>query len=197
MSEKIQNSVETLKKQNKASIRTQTLKTEKEALEQIFEELIGDVYSAEQQQVKALPDLAKAACNEQLQDAFEDHLQQTNYHVQRLEKIKECFRIGKKNETCETMKELVEEGQKIITQHDKGSMRDMALIVAVQTAEHYEIAAYSLLVELADVLEMDPIIHLLKRTLDEEKETEELLLDIVHDIRDEVYTCTENEFDYA
>jgi ferritin-like metal-binding protein YciE len=159
--------------------------------------LLQAMYSAEQLLVEAWPELAKAACNEQLQDVFEDHLQQTNRHVQRLRKIKGCVRISKKNETCETIKGLMEEGQKIIREHDKGSMRDMALIVAVQTAVHYEIAAYSLLVELADALEMDPIADLLKCSLDEEKETDELLSDIAKDIKDEVYVCIENEFDYA
>jgi ferritin-like metal-binding protein YciE len=197
MSEKIQNSIGPLKKQDHASTGTQRLKTEREALIQIFEELINDVYSAEQLLVKALPDLTKAVCSEELQDALEDHFQQTKCHVQRLEKIMESVRISKKNETCKTMKGLIEEKQRIIREYAKGSTRDVALIVAAQTAEGYEIAAYNLLVELADALGMDTITDLLKRSLDEEKETDELLSDIAQDINDEVYACVETEFDYA
>ena len=91
--------------------------------------------------LKALPEAAKAAYNEYLQDAFEHHFEQTKRQVERLEKVFDRLRIEKGNETCEAMEGLVKEVKEIIDEHDKSIIRDVALIIASQKVEHYEIAA--------------------------------------------------------
>jgi ferritin-like metal-binding protein YciE len=169
-------------------------KSGKESLKKIFEELLQDTYSAEQQLVKALPELAKAAHNEDLQDAFEKHLQKTKKQAERLEKVFSRLQIDKNGEKCKAMEGLVEEGQKIIKEHGDGVTRDVALIIAAQKVEHYEIAAYGSLVELADVLGLDNIADVLERTLNEEKETDELLSEIAQDVNDEAYEHNPQEY---
>jgi hypothetical protein len=89
--------------------------SEKKSLNQLFEEGLKDIYSAEKQLIKALPEMAKAAYNEELQDAFTDHLEQTKKHAERLEKIFLRLRIDKQEEKCKAMEGLIEEGKKILT----------------------------------------------------------------------------------
>lgn len=184
---------ETLEKSGKLNTGTKG-KSGKESLKKIFEELLRDTYSAEQQLIKALPELAKAAHSEDLQDAFESHLQQTKRQAERLEKIFSRLQIDKNGEKCKAMEGLVEEGQQIIKEHEDGVTRDVALIIAAQKVEHYEIAAYGSLVELADVLGLDNIADVLERTLNEEKETDELLSEIAQDVNDEAYNHNPEAF---
>jgi ferritin-like metal-binding protein YciE len=196
MATKTLESTETTEKSgNKFSLGTKN-KSGKESLKKIFEELLQDTYSAEQQLIKALPELAKAAHNEDLQDAFESHLEQTKRQAERLEKIFNRLQIEKNGEKCKAMEGLVEEGQKIIKEHEGGVTRDAALIIAAQKVEHYEIAAYGSLVELADVLGLDNIADVLERTLNEEKETDELLSEIAQDVNDEAYEYSSQEFEF-
>jgi ferritin-like metal-binding protein YciE len=119
-------------------------------LENFFMEMLKDIYWAEQLLVKTLPKLKDAATTEELKDAFEDHLYQTQKHVSRLEKV---FQLkGKKAEgkKCEAMEGLVKEAENIIKETKEGSMtRDAALIIAAQKVEHYEIASYGGMVQLA------------------------------------------------
>jgi len=171
-------------------------KSGKDSLKKIFEELLQDTYSAEQQLIKALPELAKAAQNEDLQDAFEDHLQQTKRQAERLEKVFSRLQIDKNGEKCKAMEGLVEEAQKIIKEHEDGVTRDVALIIAAQKVEHYEIAAYGSLVELADVLGLDNIADVLERTLNEEKEADDLLSEIAQDVNDEAYEHNPQEYQF-
>ena len=160
---------------------------QKKTLHQLFEDGLKDVYSAEKQLVAALPKMAKASENEELQQAFEDHLTQTKKHVERLEKIFDRLGIDKGNETCEAMEGLIKEGEEIIEKYEENAVRDSALIIGAQKIEHYEIAAYGSLWELADVLGMNKVCDILGRTLDEEKETDEMLSEIAQDINDEAY----------
>jgi ferritin-like metal-binding protein YciE len=180
----------------KANFATKNQKSGRESLKRIFEELLQDTYNAEKQIVKALPELARAAYNEQLQDAFENHLEQTKRQVERLEKIFDRLRIDKSNETCEALEGLVKEAKEIMDEHEKGITRDVALIIAAQKVEHYEIAAYGSLVELADVLGLNRTADLLERTLNEEKETDELLSDIAQDVNDEAFEESPAEMEY-
>lgn len=180
----------------KANFGTKGTKSGKESLKKIFEELLQDTYNAEKQIVKSLPELAKAAYSEQLQDAFENHLEQTKRQVERLEKIFDRLKIEKGNETCEALEGLVKEAKEIIDEHEKSIIRDVALIIAAQKVEHYEIAAYGSLVELADVLGLNRTADLLERTLNEEKETDELLSDIAQEINDEAYEESPAELEY-
>lgn len=162
-------------------------KSGKESLKKIFEELLLDTYNAETQLTKALPELAKASDNDELQDAFQTHLKETEKQIQRLEKIFNRLQIEKEVKPCKAMEGLIKESQEIIKEHEQGPARDSALIIASQKVEHYEIAAYGSLVELADVLGLDNIADALERTLEEEKNADELLSDIAQDVNDEAY----------
>ncbi len=194
MATKTLESTETIEKSGSKFNLGAKSKSGKESLKKIFEELLQDTYSAEQQLIKALPELAKAAHNEDLQDAFENHLQQTKKQAERLEKVFSRLQIDKNGEKCKAMEGLIEEGQKIIKEHEDGVTRDVALIIASQKVEHYEIAAYGSLVELADVLGLDNIADVLERTLNEEKETDELLSEIAQDVNDEAYEHNPQEY---
>jgi ferritin-like metal-binding protein YciE len=189
-------STETVEKTgNKINFSSKTKKAGKESLKKIFEELLEDTYSAEQQLIKALPEMAKAADNDDLQEAFERHLKETEKQAQRLEKIFNRLRVEKEGKSCKAMEGLVKEAQEVIKEHNAGSSRDAALIIAAQKVEHYEIASYGSLVELADVLGLDNIADLLERTLMEERNTDELLSDIAQDVNDEAYQEQGSEFE--
>ncbi len=163
-----------------------TSKKSNKTLEDLFEEGLKDIYSAENQLIEALPEMAKAAYNEDLQDAFESHLQQTRRQTERLEKIFDRLGIDKKEEkVCEAMKGLVKETEEILEEFDRSPVRDSALIIAAQKVEHYEIASYGSLCELADVLGHAKIAEMLDRSLQEEEETDHKLTGIAQDVNDE------------
>lgn len=166
---------------------------EKKTLKQLFTDGLNDAYSAEQQLVEALPLLANAAENEELSEAFEKHLAQTKKHVWRLEKVFEKMGIEKSKKKCEAMEGLVKEAQEIINKYEENAVRDSALIIAAQKVEHYEIATYGSLCELADVLGMRKVWEILNRTLAEEDETDQLLSEIAQDINDEAYETSDEE----
>ena len=147
-------------------------------LEDLLLHELKDLYSAENQLVKALPKMAKAASNQDLKAAFEDHLAQTEGHVERLNEIAEM--LGKKltGHTCKAMKGLVEEGSDLISEDAAASVRDAGLIGAAQRVEHYEIAGYGTARCLADQLGHSEIVELLEQTLEEEKQTDEDLSEL-------------------
>jgi ferritin-like metal-binding protein YciE len=168
-----------------------TLKNQKN-LRDLLETGLKDIYSAEKQLVMALPEIAQAADSEELQDAVEDHLEQTKRHVERLDKIFDRLRISKTPEKkCEAMAGLLEEGKKILTEFERGPVRDSALIIGSQKIEHYEIAAYGSLCELADVLGEEKVHDILGRTLDEEEETDKILSEIAQQVNDEAHELSE------
>ena len=171
------------------------VKTENKSQKSLYtllETELKDIYSAEQQLVSALPEVAQAVDNEDLEEAINDHLGQTRKHVARLEKIFERYSISKSDsEKCEAMEGLIKEGKEIIRDFDRGPVRDAALIIAAQKIEHYEIATYGSLCELADVLGEDRLCDFLGKTLDEEEETDELLSEIAKDVNDEAYELSE------
>lgn len=148
-------------------------------LEEFFVDQLKDIYWAEKHLLKALPKMQKASTTSELQAAFEDHKKVTEEQVTRLE---EAFQMmGKKaqGKKCDAMEGLIKESESIIEETEKGSMtRDVALIVAAQKVEHYEIASYGGLVQLAKTMGKDDVAELLQLTLDEEKETDLLLTDI-------------------
>jgi ferritin-like metal-binding protein YciE len=154
-------------------------KKETPPLEKFFFDALKDIYYAEQQLIKALPKMEKAATTEELKEAFDDHLHQTQKHVKRLEKI--FTLLGKKAEgkKCEAIEGLVKEADTVINETEGGTMtRDVALIIAAQKVEHYEIAAYGGLVELAMTMQLDQVADILDTTLAEEEDTDRLLTDI-------------------
>ena len=148
-------------------------------LEKFFVDGLKDIYWAEKALTKALPKMQKAATSDQLKTAFGDHLAQTQEQVSRLEQVFEAMGIKAQAKKCDAMEGLIKESQSIIEETEKGSMtRDVALIMAAQKVEHYEIATYGGLAQLAKTLGMEDAKNLLGQTLQEEKDTDTLLTEI-------------------
>jgi ferritin-like metal-binding protein YciE len=148
-------------------------------LKSFFIEELKDIYWAEKKLVSSLPKLQKAACTDALKTAIGEHLEETRRHVTRLEDIFE--QLGKKAQAkkCEAMEGIIEESQTVIEDTEEGTAtRDVALIMAAQKAEHYEIATYGGLRQLAITLGLDEIADTLNSTLEEEKKADDLLTDI-------------------
>jgi ferritin-like metal-binding protein YciE len=148
------------------------------SLEDLLHHELKDLYSAENQLVKALPQMAKAASNDELRAGFEAHLEQTKEHVSRLEEAGEM--LGKKlsGHKCKAMEALISEGSDLMSEEGEESVLDAGLIGAAQRVEHYEIAGYGTARSLANQLGRDDVATLLQRTLDEEKATDEKLTDL-------------------
>jgi ferritin-like metal-binding protein YciE len=144
-------------------------------LEDALIDELHDLLSAEQQITKALPKLAKAAQDPELKAGFEEHLAQTEGHIER---IKQAFEIlGKRAtaKTCEAAKGLIKEGEEVIEEEADPDVKDAFLIAAAQKVEHYEIASYGTVCVWAETLGLNDVAKLLKQTLAEEKETDEKL----------------------
>ncbi len=148
-------------------------------LEKFFTDALKDVYWAEKALLKALPKLQKAATTEQLQDAIEEHIGQTEGHVERLEQVFDILGKKAQGKKCEAMEGLIKEGDSIVEETEDGSMtRDVALIMAAQKVEHYEIATYGGLVQIANTMGLSEVADILEQTLEEEKETDANLTEI-------------------
>ncbi len=145
-------------------------------LEKFFHDQLKDIYWAEKALTKALPKMQKKATTEELQQAFEDHAVATQEHIKRLERVFELFGKKAQAKKCEAMEGLIKEGEGIIEETEDGTMtRDVALIMAAQKVEHYEIATYGGLVQLANTMHQSEIAEILEQTLQEEKDTDQLL----------------------
>lgn len=152
---------------------------EESKLKELFVEELKDIYWAEKHLVKALPKMAKAATSEELMNAFQNHLAQTEEQISRVEQVFEILEMTARAKKCEAMEGLVMEAQQAIEDTDKGTAtRDAALIISAQKVEHYEIASYGSLVQLAKTIGLNDAIELLQQTLDEEKETDVLLTEL-------------------
>jgi ferritin-like metal-binding protein YciE len=139
---------------------------------------LQDMHNAEKQLIRALPKMAKTATDNELRDAFSEHLEQTRGHLERLDRILEG--IGKRpgREKCEAMEGLIAEGQELVDKQPEPHILDAGLIVAAQKVEHYEIAGYGGLRTFALLLDREEDAELLQQTLDEEKLADELLTQI-------------------
>lgn len=145
----------------------------------LFEHELKDILSAERQLTKALPKMAKAASNEQLQEALESHLAETEGQIQRLEQIfKELDLSATRVEKCKAMEGLIEEGSELLKEGLEPEVLDAALICAAQRVEHYEIAAYGCARTFAQQLGFGNIAGLLQESLDEEGNADKKLTDI-------------------
>ncbi|CAN7483024.1 ferritin-like domain-containing protein [Acidovorax sp. LjRoot66] len=144
-------------------------------VEDLFLHELSDTYSAEKQMTRSLPQMARAAADGQLAQAFLDHLEETRGQVQRIDEIVEILNLKLKRIKCAAMEGLVEEGKDLIDEIDKGPVLDVALIGAAQKVEHYEIASYSTLIALATKLGYTPVLPLLQASLAEEKATDDKL----------------------
>jgi ferritin-like metal-binding protein YciE len=153
-----------------------------DTLQQLYTDELRDLYNAENQLLKALPKMAKAASSEELKDAFEKHLEQTKGHVERLEEVFQELGEKPKGKTCRAMKGLIEEGSEILKQDGDESVIDAGIIVAAQKVEHYEIAGYGSVRTFAHLLGQNKAAELLQSTLDEESEANEVLNRIAESI---------------
>jgi len=145
-------------------------------LKEFFVDELKDIFYAEKQIAKTLPKMKKAATSEELKQAFENHLTMTQEQVIRLEKVFELLGEKAKGKTCEAIEGIIKEGEGIISETEsKTATRDVGLIFAAQKVEHYEIATYGGLAQLAQTLDLSDVAELLHTTLEEEKQTDILL----------------------
>jgi ferritin-like metal-binding protein YciE len=152
------------------------------ALMELFVNSLKDMNWAEKQLIKALKKMAKAASSGEVSKAFEDHMMQSETHVERLAEVFEL--LGKKptSKKCAAMEGLISEAEELIEETEEGTeVRDVALIAAAQKVEHYEIATYGTLKSLAGTLGLNKAQKILQQTLDEEKQTDYLLTEIAED----------------
>lgn len=144
-------------------------------LEDLLTDELKDIYSAENQILKALPKMAKAAQSEELRMAFEEHLEQTKEQVRRLEQICEEMNVSPRGKKCVGMEGLIEEGKEVMQEELDADSMDAGLIGAAQKVEHYEMAAYGTARAHARQLGLSRAVTLLEKTLEEEKVTDEKL----------------------
>ena len=164
---------------SKKSTGSSNMQSEETMLKELFVEELKDIYWAEKHLTKALPKMKKAATSEELATAFEDHLVVTEKQIERVEQVFEMLDMTPRAKKCEAMDGLVKEAQNVIEELPKGSaVIDAGLIIAGQKVEHYEIAAYGSLVQLAKTMGENKIANLLQLTLDEEKQTDQLLTEL-------------------
>ena len=149
---------------------------ELETLKDLYVDELKDLYSAENQLLKALPRMAKAATHKDLKKAFMTHEKQTREHVKRLERICKQLGVSPKGKKCHGMEGLIEEGKELISEKPEPEVLDAGLISKAQHVEHYEIAGYGCAKTYANLLGFKDIAKLLEQTLAEEKETAHKLL---------------------
>jgi len=159
------------------------------ALRQTFLEELGTIYDAEKQLVKALPKLAQAARHEDLRHALEEHLEQTEAQVERLEQVFEVLGEQPQSKGCKAMESILKEGDEMI----KRRQGDGGLICAAQKAEHYEIASYGSLQFWARLLGEEDAADLLEETLEEERDTDDRLMEVAENVVDTGEAQEENE----
>ncbi len=156
-----------------------------QGLKDLYIDELKDLYNAENQLVKALPKLARAAASDELRQGFEEHLEQTKGHVERLEKIFQMLDESPKGKKCKGMEGLIVEGSEVMEQDYEGSLLDAALIGAAQRVEHYEIAGYGTARSFAESLGQTDHVSLLNETLEEEKETDQKLTELAKQVNTE------------
>lgn len=145
------------------------------SLENVFEEALKDLYSAESQIARALPKMAKGASAPELKKAFEQHLEVTKKQIERLEQVCKDAGIKPTGKKCEGMEGLLKESEEVLKEKGNGAARDAALIMAAQKVEHYEIAGYGSVRTFAEHLGLKRAARLLQQTLNEESKTDEKL----------------------
>lgn len=149
-----------------------------DSLEDLLREELKDLYDAEKQLTKALPKMMKKATAVDLKEAFEDHLRQTETHIERLEQAFEQLEMPARGKKCKGMQHLIAEGNEMIADAEDDAARDAVMIAAAQKVEHYEIASYGTVRTWATLLGRNEIAQLLEATLEEEKETDQKLTEI-------------------
>lgn len=164
-----------------------------DALRELYIDELKDLYSAENQLVKALPKMAKAASSDELRAAFEEHLEQTKNQVQRLDQIFGMLDENAKGKKCVGMEGLIKEGAELMGEDYEDEVMDAGLIGAAQRVEHYEIAAYGTARTFAELLDEQEHVSLLQETLNEEKETDQKLTALSEELNLEATDKGEDE----
>lgn len=154
---------------------------------------IKDLYNAEKQLVKALPKMAKAASSDELREAFETHLEETEGHVTRLEQVFELLDEKPRGKHCAGMAGIVEEGSEKLQEDMEDMVLDASLIGAAQKVEHYEICAYGTVSAWAEALGLNEVVELLNQTLEEEKAADEKLTALAESGINDAATAGESE----
>lgn len=149
---------------------------DKMSLREVFVDELRDLYSAENQLVKALPKMAKGSTSEDLKELFTSHLEETKGHVERLKQVFEQLEEKPTGEHCKGMEGLVAEGKEQLENDDKGALKDVAIVGAALRVEHYEIAGYTAAIAIARQLGEDEIVALLTETLSEEQQASQKVL---------------------
>lgn len=147
----------------------------------LFEQEVKDIYSAEQQVLAALPKMVQNATSTDLREALGNHLGQSQRHISRLEECCVAFGFQPTGSTCDAMKGIIEEANKMLVNSKPSFVLDCAIIANAQRVEHYEICAYGTLVAFCEALDFDEQAKILQDTLDEEGEADEKLNDIALD----------------
>ena len=153
-----------------------------ENLQDLMKEDLKDVLHAENQIIKALPKMIKAATNPQLQSAFEKHLEETKGQVERIEQVMEMLGMPAKGKPCKAMQGIIEEGKEVMSEDAEDDVMDAALIGAAQKVEHYEIATYGTLCTYAELLGLRDAKKLLGQNLAEEKKTDQMLTELAETV---------------
>ena len=149
-----------------------------ETMQELYLDVLKDLYDAERQILKALPKMAKAANCEELRDGFQEHLSQTQTHVERLDQVFEQMGHTAKRKKCKAIEGLLEEGKELMDSASDPEVLDAGLIAAAQKVEHYEIATYGCARTYAELLDQGGATDLLQQTLDEEKMTDQKLTEL-------------------
>ena len=137
-------------------------------LEDLFQHFLRDIYFTEKQILKALPKMAKKADSDELRAAFDEHLMETQQHVENLEQVFEMLGLKARGVTCEAILGIIEEAKEIMQEADDADTRDAGMIASAQAVEHYEINRYGTLVSWAGTLGHDDVVPLLQANLDQE-----------------------------
>ena len=149
-----------------------------DSLEDLLHDEIKDIYDAEKQLTKALPKLAKKASNDELREAFEAHLAETETHIERLERAFKQLGMPARGKKCEGMQHLIAEGNEMIAECEDDDTRDAVMIAAAQKVEHYEIASYGTIRTWSNLLGHQDLAALFEETLEEEKAADQKLTGI-------------------
>ena len=164
-----------------------------DSLQSLFQDELKDIYDAEKQITKALPKMIKKAGADELKSAFEEHLEQTQQHIDRLEQVFESLEMPARGKKCVGMQNLIKEGQEMMAEAEDDDTRDALMIAAAQKIEHYEIAAYGTLRVWANLLGHEDAASLFEETLEEEKETDQKLTSIAESFVNQAAADTEDD----
>lgn len=164
-----------------------------ETMQDLLADELKDLYSAENQILKALPRMIKAAEADELRQALQQHAEVTQTHVQRLERAAEIMGVRPKGKKCVGMEGVLEEGKEAL-EHE-GEVLDAALIAAAQKVEHYEIAGYGTARAHAQALGLDEAADLFQQTLDEEKQADQTLTELAEDFVNQLAAAEDDEDD--